>query len=200
MATTTCLRRQSRKVSRSIIKDSHSPADSGYSSFDSSSERPRARPPRIHNLDEPEFSYSNQRRCARQVPATDIKCRVNARVSAEEVKSGLAYEPTIAHWERPIRQSASKKRAARPQRRNKRHRPQAASVDRFVPLRDHERPVTEKYWTTKHLHNLTLPEKIVRTDLACSDPFIRHRLRGPVDATEPPIRPQVPGQPPSLLA
>ena len=57
--------------------------------------------------------------------------------------------------------------------------------------------MTEKYWTTKHLHNLTLSEQLVRTNAACPDPFVS-RTREALGVAESPHGPQAPGSSPII--
>lgn len=51
----------------------------------------------------------------------------------------------------------------------------ARAPDRFVPFRDHVARTAERYRTTKPVHTLSTSERLLRDDIASSDPFMPRR-------------------------
>lgn len=58
------------------------------------------------------------------------------------------------------------------------------ALDRFVPLRDHATPGSEKHRTTKHLADLTPSERLVRHNHDAPDPFCFRRRALPPSPIE----------------
>lgn len=58
------------------------------------------------------------------------------------------------------------------------------ALDRFVPLRDHKTPGSEKFRTTKPLEELTSSERLVRHNKDAPDPFCFRRRPVPPSPTE----------------
>ncbi|ROV93038.1 hypothetical protein VPNG_09441 [Cytospora leucostoma] len=58
------------------------------------------------------------------------------------------------------------------------------ALDRFVPLRDHSTPGSEKMRTTRALEELTLSERLVRHNQDAPDPFCFRRRPLPPSPTE----------------
>lgn len=141
-----------------------SPTDSGYGSSESS---PYSSPcPKHAGL--PSFDGSGS---TDSTEASDDTRPLLARSSTEEkrtrARSSSAPSPPTTEWNTDGASGDVKRPGL--ERVNSRY------TDRFVPVRDHDSPIAERFQASKPVEALSPAEKIVRNITASHDPFLSRR-------------------------